>query len=67
MSRLPGERAPVSALSSARLASSGGARVRGRERSRRSLGQRQFFVGVQLLSTLSAWRVTRLAPRFLSS
>ena len=49
MSRLPGERAPVSAPSSASLLAPAARDARGRERSRRSPGQRQVCVGVQAL------------------
>ena len=47
MSRLPSERAPVSAPRSATLLAPAARDARGRERSRRSPGQRQVSVGVQ--------------------
>ena len=57
MSRLPGERAPVSALSSASLASSGGARDARPRAPHRSQGQRRRVLGVQAF--LNTKRVAR--------
>ncbi len=63
MSRLPGERAPVSAPSSASLLAPAARDARGRERSRRSPGQRQVCVSVQDLLTTK--RVARNSAALL--
>ena len=63
MSRLPGERAPVSALRSATLLAPAARDARGRERSRRSPEQRQACVGVQVF--LNTKRVARRTRRAL--
>ena len=57
MSRLPGERAPVSAPSGATLLVFGGARCARPRVLEASPGQRQVCVGVQAFAN-SAWRVT---------
>ena len=63
MSRLPGERAPVSAPSSASLLAPAARDARGRERfsdHRDNAGSAQTS---RLYSTLSAWRVTPARSR----
>ena len=57
MSRWPSERAPVSALSRASLLAPAARYARGRERSRRSPGQRHVCVSVQTF--LNTQRVAR--------
>ena len=68
MSRLPGERAPVSALSSASLASSGGARDARPRAPHRSQGQRRRVLGVQaFLNTKRVARNSAALLRFLKA
>ena len=61
MSRWPSARAPVSAPSRATLLAPAARDARGRERSRRSPGQRQVCVGVQAF--LNTKRVARKLDR----
>ena len=64
MSRLPGERAPVFAPSSASLLAPAARDARGRECSRRSPGQRQVCVGVQAFLNTMRVRVNSAAFQF---